>query len=93
MTAPAVSEEGVVAAPIIEITAILRVVLRDPELELTPTTHFDDMPGWEAMDMVALVVEVECRFDVQFELPEIDRLTTVGDLLRMITAKQARAAA
>jgi acyl carrier protein len=86
-------EEGVVAAPITEITAILRVVLRDRELELTPTTHFDDMPGWEAMDLVALVVEVECRFDVQFELPEIDRLTTVGDLLRMIEVKQARAAA
>jgi acyl carrier protein len=82
-----------VATPITEVTAILRMVLRDRELELTPTTHFDDMPGWEPMDMVALVVEVECRFDVQFALPEIDRLTTVGDLLRMITAKQARAAA
>ena len=81
------------ATSITEITAILRVVLHDCELELAPTTRFDDMTGWEAMDMVALVVEVECRFDVQFELPEIDRLTTVGDLLRMIEVKQARAAA
>jgi acyl carrier protein len=38
------------------------------------------------------VVEIECRFDLQFELVEIDRLTTVGDLLRMIAAKQALAA-
>ena len=63
------------------------------ELELTPTTRFDDMTGWDSMDLITVVVEVECRFDLQFELPEIDRLTTVGDLLRMIEAKQALAAA
>ena len=45
------------------------------------------------MDLITVVVEVECRFDVQFELPEIDRLVTVGDLLRAISAKQALAAA
>jgi acyl carrier protein len=45
------------------------------------------------MDLVTVVVEVECRFDLQFELAEIDRLTTVGDLLRMIATKQALAAA
>jgi acyl carrier protein len=81
------------ATPITELTAIVRGVLRDPELEVTPATRFDDMTGWEAMDMVAVVVEAECRFGLLFELPEIDRLTTVGDLLRMIEAKQARAAA
>jgi acyl carrier protein len=86
-------EEQVMATIITEITAILRGVLHDPELELLPATHFDNLTGWEAMDMVAVVVEIECRFDVQFALPEIDRLITIGDLLRMIAAKRARAAA
>jgi hypothetical protein len=36
---------------------------------------------------------VECRFALQFELAEIDRLTTIGDLVRMVTAKQALATA
>jgi acyl carrier protein len=45
------------------------------------------------MDLITVVVEVECRFDLQFELPEIDRLTNIGDLVRMIEAKQALAAA
>jgi acyl carrier protein len=81
------------ATPISELTAIVRAVLHDPALELTPGTRFDDLTGWEAMDMVAVVVEAECRFGLLFELPEIDRLATVGDLLRMIEVKQARAAA
>jgi acyl carrier protein len=40
-----------------------------------------------------VVVEVECRYGLQFELAEIDRLITVGDLLHMIVAKQALLAA
>jgi acyl carrier protein len=78
-----------VAVPLPEITAILRLVLHDTTLEFTPATRFDDLAGWDSMDLIAVVVEVECRFDVQFDLPEIDRLATIGDLLRMIVAKQA----
>jgi acyl carrier protein len=85
----AVPKEQVVAAPITEITAILREVLRDHDLEPTPATRFDDVTGWDSMDLITVVVEVECRFDLQFTLSEIDRLATVGDLQRMIEAKQA----
>jgi acyl carrier protein len=82
-----------VPAPLPELTAIFREVLRDNELELEPTTRLEDLTGWDAMDLVAVVVEVECRFDVQFELFEMDRLTSVGDLLRMVMTKRALAAA
>lgn len=76
-----------------EINVILREVLRDKDLELAPAMRFDDLTGWDEMDLVSVVVEVECRFDVVFALPEIERLSTVADLLRMIKAKRALAAA
>ncbi len=79
--------------PLSEITAILREVLHDNDLDPAPTTRFDDLAGWDSMDMVTVVVEVECRFDLQFEVQEIDRLNTVADLIRMIQAKQAFASA
>lgn len=77
------------AAALPEITAILREVLRDNSFDVTSATRFEDLTGWDSMDLVAVVVEAECRFNVQFELAEIDRLITVGDLLGMIAAKQA----
>ena len=77
------------AAALPEITAILREVLRDDSCEVTATTRFEDLGGWDSMDLIAVVVEAECRFNVQFELVEIDRLITVSDLLGMIAAKQA----
>jgi acyl carrier protein len=82
-----------VAAPLFEIVVILRGLLRDADLELTPAMRFDDLTGWDSMDLITLVVEVECRFDIQFEMPDIDRLVTIGDLVRAISAKQALAAA
>lgn len=81
------------AAPLSEISSIVREVLHDNDLELSSTTCFDDLPDWDSMDLVSVVVEIECRFDVQFELTEIERVATVGDLLHMIEVKQTRAAA
>ena len=81
------------AAALAEIRAIVRDVLRDNAIELEPQTRFDDVEGWDSMDLVAVVVEVECRFGLEFDLTEIDRLSTVEDLLRMIATKQAVTAA
>ena len=41
------------------------------------------------MDLITVVVEVECCYDLLFDLPEIDRIVTVGDLLHIIESKQA----
>jgi acyl carrier protein len=82
-----------VAAPLSEITAIVREVLHDAALDLSPATHFDDLANWDPMDLIAVVVEAECRYDLQFDLPEIDRLITIGDLVSMIEAKQAHVVA
>ncbi len=76
-------------APLSEISSIVRDVLHDNHLELAATTCFGDLPDWDSMDLVTVVVEIECRFDLNFELAEIDRLITVGDLLQMIVSKQA----
>ena len=73
------------SVPLSEVTAILREVLHDNDLDPAPPSRFDDLAGWDSMDMVTVVVEVECRFDLQFEVHEIDALTTVGDLVRMMS--------
>ncbi len=81
------------AADLPEITSIVREIVHNDAVELAPSMRFDDVAGWDSMDLVTVVVEIECRFGLQFELAEIDRLATVGDLLQMIALKQARAAA
>jgi acyl carrier protein len=79
--------------PLTEITTILRDVLGDRALDPTPITRFGDLFGWDSMDLVTVVVEVECRFDIQFDVREIEGLSTIGDLVGMIAMKRALAAA
>ena len=79
------------AAQIGELTEVVRSVLRDPEIELFDSTRFDDLPAWDSMYLVSVIVEIECRCGLLFEPGEIDTLHTAGDLLRMIAGKQALA--
>ena len=78
------------ASPILsDLTGILREVLDDPDLVLTAETSAADIPGWDSMAHIALVVEVECRFGIQFQAAEIEALRQVGDLVALIAAKRA----
>jgi acyl carrier protein len=78
-----------VAAYLPEILSIIRDLLHDNTTDVTPETRFDDLIGWDSMDLVSVVVEVECHFDLQFELHEIEQLETIADLCRMIEVKRA----
>jgi acyl carrier protein len=40
------------------------------------------------MNHIAILVEAECRFDVVFDLAEVDAVPTVGHLVRLIQAKR-----
>ncbi len=87
------STSGANPSVLAEIIAILRELMRDPSLEVTPQSTQDDVPGWDSMTHIALVVEAECRFGVQFQTGEIETLRSIGELMRAIESKRARAAA
>jgi acyl carrier protein len=76
-----------------DISAVLHEFLCDRTLRLTASTRFEDLPGWDSMDLISVVVELECRFDILFDLPEIDDLITIGDLHARIVDKVALTAA
>lgn len=73
-----------------EIEDIFRFVLCDGTLRLTPDSTPDDLPDWDSMNHIALVVEAECRFGVVFEPDEIESFQSVGDLVAAILAKTHR---
>ena len=76
-----------------EVASMLREVVGDPGVELTPGTTADDVPAWDSMAHITLIVEAECRFGVQFQIAEIEDLHNLGELVRAIESKRMRAAA
>jgi acyl carrier protein len=82
-----------VTTQIAELTDLVRRVLRNPDIELDESTRFEDLAAWDSMDLISVVVEVEVRFDVLFDVEEVETLLTAGDLLRLIAGKQVLARA
>ena len=70
-----------------EVTSIARATFRDPLLDLTYETTSDDVPEWDSMNHIALVVEIEAYFDTQFLMAEIEELRSVGELVQAIENK------
>ncbi len=75
------------AAILREVIDIFRSVFEDPHLELTLDTTSEDLPCWDSMNHITLVVEAECRFDILFQPAELEDLTSVRDLVEMIQTK------
>jgi acyl carrier protein len=80
-----VTTEGPVLAGV---TEIFRSVFNDPNLELTPGSTVEEIPGWDSMTHITLIVEAECRFGIHFQAAEIESLYSVGELVRAIEAKR-----
>jgi acyl carrier protein len=73
-----------------QLNEVFRSVFDDPALTISPTTTAKDVPGWDSIMHITLVIEVESRFNVKFQMAEIEKLRNVGDLITMLVAKQAR---
>lgn len=79
------------AAILAGLTDILRDVFEDPTLAVTMATTAEDVPEWDSMNHINIVVEAERRFGVKFRTSEIEELRNVGDFVNLIGTKlQAR---
>ena len=60
------------------LTDIFRTVFDDPTLTLRPQTTAEDVPDWDSMNHIVMVVEVERRFGIKFGTAEMEELKNVG---------------
>jgi acyl carrier protein len=72
------------------LTDLFREVFDDPSIALSATTTADDIPAWDSMNHITIVVEAERRFGVKFQTAEIEEMKNVGDFVRLIGAKLAK---
>ena len=70
---------------------VFRSVFDDPDLTVSTATTEKDVPGWDSIVHITLVIEVERQFNVKFQMAEIEKLRNVGDLLAILAAKHAHA--
>jgi len=67
-----------------KLNGVFQQVFDAPELEVGDATTAEDVPGWDSLAHVNLVVAVEKAFSVRFTTKEVKGLANVGDMIRLI---------
>jgi acyl carrier protein len=70
---------------------IFRQVLDDDTIDLKPTMTADDVDGWDSMNHIFIVVEIEKRFGIKFQAAEMEELKNVGELAALVREKATAA--
>jgi len=66
---------------------VLRTVLEDDTIALTPQTTAEDVEGWDSMNHIFIVAELEKRFGLKFKAAEMEELKNVGELAALLHRK------
>ncbi len=70
-----------------DVSAIIRHVLDTEDLAVVLSTTAKDIPEWDSLSNVQIVVAVEKRFNIRFTLKEIKGFRNVGEMCFAIEAK------
>ncbi|HIA71246.1 MAG TPA: acyl carrier protein [Phycisphaerales bacterium] len=69
------------------ITQIARTLFRQPELELTDDLTAKDVQGWDSLNHVNFIIQIEEELGIRFRNDEIAQLVNVGELIRLSNLK------
>jgi acyl carrier protein len=72
------------------LTEIMREYFDDDGLVLTRSTTAEDIPAWDSLNHVNIIVAVEQRFRIHFLTAEVEGLHNVGALIDLIKRKLER---
>ena len=77
-----------VAVILTKMTAIFHDVFDNDDIAVTPSLTAEDVPEWDSLTHVRLILAVQKAFNVKFSAAQISNLKNVGDLMDLIHAKQ-----
>ena len=69
------------------VQVIFQVVLEDNDIVLRNETTSNDIPEWDSLNHISLVVNIEKQFKIQFTAKEIQDFKNVGEMCQGIFEK------
>lgn len=70
-----------------ELTDIFRNNFDDDSIELSDDTASADIEGWDSMEQVNLLVIIQERFKIKFNIEQINAMKNVGEMANYILQK------
>jgi acyl carrier protein len=70
-----------------ELKKVILDVLKLDDFDFTDETMAPQVPGWDSLNHVNVIISVEKHYNIRFKNIEILRLKNVGDLQKLINSK------
>lgn len=71
-----------------KLTGVFQEALEDETLVLTSDLTANDVPNWDSLNHIRLIVSIEEAFGIKFSTLEVTEFKNVGDLVDLILSKQ-----
>lgn len=72
---------------LVRLNAVFQDVFDDDDIEINEMTSSEDIPEWDSLMHVTLVVATEREFNVKLNAAEIGKLENVGSLLDLLVVR------
>lgn len=67
-----------------EVRKIFRDNFDDEDLEVVDETNSSDIEDWDSIEHINLVIAMEKRFGLKFNIKEVGKLANVGEMVDLI---------
>jgi len=62
-------------------------ILENKEIILNYDTIYDDIPNWDSLTNIILIIEIEKKFNLKFKLEEIQSFKNISEICDNILVK------
>lgn len=71
----------------VRVEKVFREVFEEPALTISASTKAADIPKWDSLTHINLIIALEEEFEIQFTSQEVTSMTCVGDLFTLLEQK------
>ncbi len=71
------------------LTNVFREVFDDTSLQIKDEYNASNIPGWDSLAHINLIVEIEEEFGISFSTAEIAGFTCIGDVKKLVMQRAA----
>ncbi len=70
-----------------ELNCIFRNIFDDDDITLSDETSSADIEDWDSLEQINLVVAIQDKFNVKFNIDEVNAMKNVGEMVDFILEK------
>ncbi len=67
-----------------ELNQVFCNVFDDEDIEIHDATTADDIEDWDSLEHINLIVAIEKRFNMKFNMTEVRTMKNVGEMVNLI---------